>query len=374
MTRKTDGLTTGKMNRRDFVKTGAGAAAAVAATSSIPSKVFGQTMKEVTFTQSWIPNGGSMWIYVAMEKGMFKKRGIDVKVSRGFGSVASAQAVGQGKFDFGISAAPAAYLQVVKGMELAHLACCSYSSLMGVGYLRDSGIKTPKDLEGKKMGSVVKSGEFPFLPAFAERTGFDWSKVDVVQVDNKIRTGVLLSKQVDCISCFASSVAPDVATKGYDVGWFLYKNYDMPFYGYMLITQPEMYAKDKGLCEAMVDANMEGIMYTMLNPEESLEIFLKHVPEAGLTPTKKKALTLETGLFAHVNNTREVANHGMGSIEMAQYEKMTDLIMTYVAKGDKKPDMAPMLHLDYVNDKFKFSDAELAKIGEYAKDYAKVVS
>ena len=51
---------------------------------------------------------------------------------------------------------------------------------------------------------------------------------------------------------------PDVVTKGYDVGTFLYKDFDMPFYGYMLITQPEMVAKEKALCADVTEAIAEG--------------------------------------------------------------------------------------------------------------------
>ena len=138
------------VSRRKFVKgTGVGMASILA--SGVAPMAFAKSLKEVTFTQSWIPNGGSAWIYTTAAKGFFKKRGLDVKISRGFGSTASAQAIGQGKFNFGISSAPTASLQTVRGIDLAYLACCSYSSARGTGFLKDSGIKTPKDLEGKNV-------------------------------------------------------------------------------------------------------------------------------------------------------------------------------------------------------------------------------
>ncbi len=376
MARKSDTMTpAGGVSWRSFVKTAAAGVTVATTAAFIPPKVFAQTKKEITFTLSWIPNGGSAFVNTAIAKDFFKKRGIEAKVSRGFGSVASAQAVAQGKFDFGISAAPTSYLQVVKGMKIAHLGCCSYSPAMGVGFLRESGIKVPKDLEGKKMGSVVSSGEFPFLPTFGERAGFDFSKVNIVQVDNKIRTGVLLSKQVDCISCFSSSVAPDVATRGYDVGWFLYDDFGMPFYGYMVITQPEMLKKDKGLCEAVAEAIMEGSRYTMMYPDEAEAIFIKQVPEAGLTPAKKKTLAIEIGLYTHINLKPEAIAKGIGAIDMAKYKSMADLIMkTSTKPGDVAPDLEGMLHTELVDGKFKFTDSELAKVKDYAKEYAKVLS
>lgn len=361
-------------SRRQVLKgTGAGLASILA--SGVAPMAFAKTMKEVTFTQSWIPNGGSAWIYTAAAKGYFKKRGIDVKISRGFGSVASAQAIGQGKFNFGISSAPTATLQSVKGIELSYLACCSYSSAMGVVFLKDSGIKSPKDLEGKKCGSVVKSGEYPFLPVFAKNAGFDWNKVDVVQVDNKIRTGVMLQKKVDFISCFASSVVPDVTVKGYETGTFLYDNFDMPFYGYMLITQPEMYAKEKTLCEDVTEATLEGIKYQMLNHEEAADIFFKAIPEAGMTAGKRKQFEVETDLYTHVQNRPEIVATGLGSVDMAKYQKMVDLVMANLGKpGDKAPDLSKIMHLDeMIDNKIKFSSAELAQVKTLAEPGAKAL-
>ena len=362
------------VSRRKFVK-GTSVGLASILTSGVAPMAFAKTVREVTFTQSWIPNGGSAWIYTAAAKGYFKKRGLDVKISRGFGSVASAQAIGQGKFDFGISSAPTATLQTVKGIELAYLACCSYSSAMGIVFLKSSGIKTPKDLEGKKCGSVVASGEYPFLPVFAKNAGFDWSKVQTVQVDNKIRTGVMIQKQVDFISCFASAVVPDVITKGYDVGTFLYDNYDMPFYGYMLITQPSLYAKEKMLCEDVTEATMEGIKYHMLNHEEAAEIFFKAVPEAAMTAGKRKQFTVETDLYTHVQTKPEITETGLGSVDMAKYQKMVDMVMKNLGKpGDKAPDLSKIMHLDeMIDNKFKISDAELSTIKRLGAPGAKAL-
>tara|TARA_E500000331_G_scaffold61860_1_gene56452 strand:- start:5644 stop:6759 length:1116 start_codon:yes stop_codon:yes gene_type:complete len=351
------------LNRRQVLKgTSIGMASILA--SGIAPMAFAKKMREITFTQSWIPNGGSAWIYTAAAKGFFEKRGIKAKISRGFGSTASAQAIGQGKFDFGISSAPTATLQTVRGMKLAYLGCCSYSSAMGVVYLKDSGIKSPKDLEGKKCGSVVKSGEYPFLPLFGQKAGFDWSKVDVVQVDNKIRTGVMLQKKVDFISCFASSVVPDVVTKGYDVGTFLYKDFDMPFYGYMLITQPEMVAKEKALCGDVTEAIAEGMRYYMQNHDEAADIFFKAVPEAGMTASKKKKFQVEIDLYTHIMTTPEISSTGLGSVDMAKYQNMVDLVVKNLGKpGDAAPDLSKIMHLDeMIDNKYVIKGSELESI------------
>lgn len=377
MTRKTKDTRAGSaaaskggLNRRSFVKAAA-AGAAIATAGSLPKRVFAMTQRTVTFTLPWLPNGSSQYLFVAKHLGYFKKRGIDIKLTRGYGSVASAQAVGQGKFDFGNSAAPASFLMSAKGEKILHLACASYSPAMGVAYLKSSGIKTPKDLEGIQMGCTVTSGEYPFLPAFAKRAGFDWSKVHVNQVDAKILISVLLQGKVKAISDFASSAAPEIITKGYDAGWFLYKDYGMPFYGQMLITQPERYKKDKALCEAVTDACIEGMMFEMLHPEESQDIFFKMVPEYGLTKTQRKAMDIETGLYSYLNIRPEVVKHGMGTIDLDSWNKMADLIMKNVAKpGDKMPNPSEILALDYIQNKYMFTKDQYAKVKTYGDKYA----
>jgi len=204
------------IGRREFVKQAAlGAAAVATASGAGVGTVFAQAKKKVSFTLPWLANGESLFAFVALEKGMWAKRGLDVDVTRGFGSVGAAQSIAQGKFDFGFAAAPAGILQAAKGLKMVMLGCCTYNPTMGVGVLQDSPIKTPKDLEGKKMGCVVSSGEYPFLPAFAERAGFDLSTVTIVQVDNKIRESALIAGQVDAISGFASGSVASLVSKGH---------------------------------------------------------------------------------------------------------------------------------------------------------------
>lgn len=82
---------------------------------------------------------------------------------------------------------------------------------MGIGVLNESPIKTPKGLEGRQICSTVTSGECPFLPAFADRAGFDLSKITIVQVDNKVRDRWLPEGKVDAISGVASSAMPSYA-------------------------------------------------------------------------------------------------------------------------------------------------------------------
>src|ERR1700744_1810170 len=174
------------ISRRGVLKS---AAAAGFGVTGLPlaTPALSQGATKVTFTTSWIPEGPNLFAYVARDKGFWKKAGLDVSVARGSGSGAAAQAVSAGTFDFGMAATPTVIVQAAKKLPITCIGQINYDARMGVGLLAASPIKTPKDLEGKKLGASVTSGEYPFLPLYAEKAGFDLAKVQMAQLDGKGR-------------------------------------------------------------------------------------------------------------------------------------------------------------------------------------------
>ena len=70
----------------------------------------------------------------------------------------------------------------------------------GVYALKSSGIKTPKDLEGKKLGAPVFDASFKLFPAFAAKVGIDKSKVTHINLQPPLREPSLKNGSVDFIS------------------------------------------------------------------------------------------------------------------------------------------------------------------------------
>jgi len=57
--------------------------------------------------------------------------------------------------------------------------------LNGLGTASGSGIKAPKDLEGKTMSIPPKSGVFRLFQTFCNSAGVDINKIKQVQVDRR---------------------------------------------------------------------------------------------------------------------------------------------------------------------------------------------
>ena len=130
------------------------------------------------YTLGWLPEGANIWSYAA--KQFWAKAGIDVVIEKGTGSAAATQAIAQGKYEFGIPAAPNSIQQAVKGLPLLSLGCFNYDTTMGVAVRPESPIKAPADLKGKKVGSTLTSGEYPFLPTFLKNVGLTMADIQSV--------------------------------------------------------------------------------------------------------------------------------------------------------------------------------------------------
>lgn len=186
-----------RLTRREFLHEASGAAAAIAGTS-LARPAIAQPAK-VRYTLSWLPTGQYAFLYCARQLGYFKQRGIELDIARGYGSMAAIQAVSTGQFEMGGAQTGANLLSIMKGLDLRLLATQGYDATLGVLALEKGPVKTPKDLEGRKIGVSAAGGDTPFLPAYCRLAGVDFDKVTVVQLDSKILEQSAMSGVVDAI-------------------------------------------------------------------------------------------------------------------------------------------------------------------------------
>ncbi len=335
-----DRAQTAGVSRRAFLARAASAGVGAAALGGLlPRVAAGQPARKVSLTLAWLAQGNTAYSLVAKEKGFWSKRGLDVDISRGFGSTATVQAMGAGKFNFGLAAAPSIMLGAAKGLPLLGLGPTSYSTTMGIVVLADSPIARPRDLEGKTLGVVPASVEAPFLPAYGKVAGFDFGKVQTVHVDNKVLEQVLIQKSVDAISATATSSLPKFVSRGVPIRFLLFQEHGLDLYGITVVTQKALVAREPELCQQFVDGLFEGIAFTLLNPAESLEIFFRVVPEEGLTPSSREFTKLGLGLYHYTVLSDEARKGGLGWADPKRLAENADLIMRYVAEaGTPRPE------------------------------------
>jgi NitT/TauT family transport system substrate-binding protein len=355
------------LSRRALVGT-AGAAALAAGTGFVPKKVFAQKKIAVKYTLGWLPEGANIYSYAA--KQFWAKDGLEVTIEKGTGSAAATQAIAQGQYQFGIPAAPNCIQQAMKGLPLLSLGCFNYDTTMGVAVRPESAIKAPADLKGKKVGSTLTSGEYPFLPAFLKNVGLAMGDIQSISLDNKIREVALIENQCDAITCFVASALPKLMASNINPRVFLYSKYGLPFYAHSLTTTTDYFTKEKSVCEAMTAGLCEGVKFSLLKPAETIDILFKEVPELKLASTAKEQLEIGMGVWASNYVSKEAMEKGISWADPAVWTKMTDLVFTNsAAAGDKKPDPSALFTNDFVG-KLKLGDDEWKKVKASTTKYA----
>ncbi|MDR3537132.1 MAG: ABC transporter substrate-binding protein [Acetobacteraceae bacterium] len=305
--------------------------------------------RRVRLTLPWVAEGSNAYAFVAKANSYWADAGLDVEITRGYGSVAAAQAVGAGQFDFGLAAASAGIQQAAKGLPTVSLACCGYDATMAVAVLSDSPVRTLKDLAGKSIGGTVNSGEYPFLPAFAKAAGLDLNTVKLVQVDPNVRQRVLMERQVDAICGFAISIAPVLVANAMQPRFMLYSSAGLNFYNNALLTRPDVLQADPKLCQAMTEGLLKATRFCLLQPQDAVNLFLKQVPEAALAANGTKQIQTGLGIFDMTMIAKPSQRHALGWSEAADYAAMTDMVMQYLgAAGDKAPDPTALFTNEFV--------------------------
>jgi NitT/TauT family transport system substrate-binding protein len=347
---------------------GVGAASLMNAASLFPKPAIAANVP-VKFTLPWLPTGGFAYVYAATEQGYWKKMGLDVTVSRGFGSGAATQAIAQGKFDIGLAATGTTILGVMKGLDLMQFGTVGYDSTMGILVTADGPIKTLKDIEGKKLGVVPNSGEVPYLPAFFKGAGVDIKKIEQVALDAKVLEQTLLSKQIDAQSAFGVSSIPNFLVKDVPVKMFLYKDAGLAFYSNGLMAKTEYYNKNKQLCQDICAGLMEAVKFSLTNPDDTIKMHLKANPEVAMTNTGEAYTRYGMGIFHVTMLAEEAKKHSIGYGDPAKLDGMAKATKDIVA-----PDLkVPPVEAYYTNDvlpKVTMTDAQWKAAADYNKKFA----
>lgn len=352
-----------RSTRRGVLSAGlAAAGAGFAASLGFPARA--DVKRQVKFTLPWLAQGATGYVYVAAAQGYFAKRGLDVQISRGFGSLAAGQAIGNRQFDFGLVSCSSTIVCAATGVPLVALGTTNYEAYLGVLVRSDSPIRSPKDLQGKRMGGVPASVDFPLWKAFAIKAGIASDAVQVVQADPRVLERTLVDKQIDALFGVVSTSYAVAKSMKTDTRAILAADYGLPFYSNNIVTRPEVLERDPSLCKDVTEAILEALAFTLREPDQSLEIFLKAVPELTLTAGGREFARLGQGFMLASAVRPESMQNALGFSDMRRVKEMTDVVMSYaVPSTAKRPDIDQLFTNRFIGS-VKLSPEEWKRAGD----------
>ena len=233
--------------------------------------------KPIKFQLDWRFEGPAALFLQPIAKGYFKDAGLDVTVDAGSGSGATVTRVASGTYDMGLAdmAAlmefhannpdapnkPVAVMMVYNNSPAAVLA------------LKKSGIKTPADLNGKKLGAPVFDSGRKAFPIFEKANNL--SNVSWTAMDPPLRETMLVRGDVDAITGFSFTSILNLEARGVkteDIVVMPFANHGVKLYGNVIIASPKLLKENPAAVKAFLTAFAKGAKEVMANPAGTIQV------------------------------------------------------------------------------------------------------
>lgn len=231
----------------------------------------------------WTPQSQFAGYYVALEKGFYAKRGLDVALVRGGPDRDQVEYLRDGRADFAILWLTTALVARDKGEPVVHLGqVINRSNLALVGW-KDRGIRTVKDLDGRRISLWGGSFRPPFM-SFFRANGV---KPDILLQNYSIN--LFLRRGVDACSVMRYNeyhVLYQCGVEQDELATFFLSDFGnpLPEDGIYCLGKTAREKPDAG--RAIVEASMEGWRYAADHREEALDIVMRRVREEHV-PTNR---------------------------------------------------------------------------------------
>jgi NitT/TauT family transport system substrate-binding protein len=246
-------------------------------------------LKPVSLSLDWIYQGPNVGFMLAQDKGFYREAGLDVTMTPGKGSVSTAQLVASKATQIGFSDGYVIGSGVAKGMGLRSVGSIFRRNPAAVVVLADSGINTPKDLEGRTIAITAGSAQFQQWPAFVKGAGLDASKIEIINLDPTGVGAALINGRVPAIAGFAQGYVPSVEIRGKkQVRIFWYADYGVTVVSNSIIVHNDLLKSDPELVRAFVTPTIKGFLYGRRNPDEAVATVTKYLPTVDPAITRRE--------------------------------------------------------------------------------------
>ena len=298
------------MKKRSFLHS---TAAAVLALTSISASAQATPIK---FQLDWRFEGPAALFLVPAAKGYFKDAKLDVTVDAGNGSGGTVTRVASGAYDMGFADLAALMEFHANNPDAPNkpvaVMMVYNNTPASVMALKKSGIKSPTDLNGKKLGAPVFDAGRRAFPIFAKANNV--SGVQWTAMDPPLRETMLVRGDVDAITVFTFTSLLNLEARGVkaeDVVVLPYPDFGVKLYGNVIIASPKMVKENPAAVKAFLQAFAKGMKEVIAKPAEAVEAVkardgIINVP----LETRRLQLAIDT-----VINSPDARAEGFGQIK-----------------------------------------------------------
>ena len=266
-----------RLGRRAFL---AGGTAALAGTLRGGGRsAEGAAGTRLIFMLDWFPNPDHVPLYAAMGAGYFTEAGLNVTLQVPANADDPLKLVAARKVDVAVNYESGVIFGRAQGLPVRSIGLVVSQPLTTIMFLKNSGIRRPRDLAGRRVGFAVSGLEDAMIDQILRSDGVTKANVTLVNVGFDI-VPALLSRKVDAvIGGYRNVERVQIEMQGQPVGMFEPERYGVPpFYELVLIAHDAAIQSHRDVLARFVRASGRGLALTAAHPDQAFKYY------AGLNP------------------------------------------------------------------------------------------
>jgi NitT/TauT family transport system substrate-binding protein len=234
----------------------------------------------------WIPTGEHAAYFAGVERGIWRDLGIQLSLTRGFGSGDTVNKLAAGAAQFGVADIGA--LMVARARQNVPVTAIMQvytHSPHSMFVLRSSGITGFRDLEGRRISITPGNSHRLYFPEVMRRAGGNPESITWVNMDGSAMAAMLISRRVDAAPFFAihhfyQNRAAQRA--GQEIVVLPFVETGFAIYATGLITTNQLIAENPDLVRRFVTGAQRSFEWARDNQEEACRLHVARNPEVIL--------------------------------------------------------------------------------------------
>ena len=285
--------------------------------------------RAVTFMAGFKPQANLPFAaaYVAQENGYFAEQGLEVDIRHAAqGEHLSLLMADEIQFTT-VDANTVLQRRAQPGLPIVALSLFGQRGQQAFLALAESGIRSPKDWEGKTFGYKVSVP--PDYLAILEAAGVDRSRIEEVRVGFDPR--ILTEGKVDVLAAFKSNEPNVIGNLGFETTVFDAADYGVPTLGLVYVTREDVIAENADVVRRFLKATMKGAEFAAdpANEEETLDVILKYAENED----REHMRFMLRAELADAESP-ETKSKGIGWMTDAQWRAFHDSLVKYGALSE----------------------------------------
>ena len=271
---------------------------------------------KIRFVLDWRFEGPAALFLVPAAKGYFTDAKLDVTVDAGNGSGGAVTRVASGTYDMGFADLAALMEFHANNPDAPNkpvaIMMVYNNTPASVMALKKSGIKTPADLAGKKLGAPVFDAGRRAFPIFAKANGI--GNVAWTAMDPPLRETMLVRGDVDAITGFTFTSLLNIEARGVkadDVVVLQYPDYGVKLYGNAIIATPKILKENPAAVKAFLSAFAKGMKDVIAQPAAAIDTVKAR---DGIINTELETRRLKLAIDTVINSP-DARAEGFGQIK-----------------------------------------------------------